>query len=249
VKIAIVAITDKGRQIAQSLRRGFYADEVSCFYPACGRLKNLTLEIFDRQRFEGIIFIMALGIVVRLIARYLKDKYRDPAIVAVDEAMHFAIAVLCGHEGGANDLAVRTANILGAEPVITMASQSKKDVLIGIGCRRGIKKEEVISGIRRTLAGKRISFKKVKYIATIDLKKDEPGLRKACMELGIPLRIIAKDLVKRFTGKYEKSLFVHRKIGLWGVCQPCALLAGRNTKLIFPRLKLKGLALAIAREC
>ncbi len=248
MKIAVIAITNKGRLIAQLLRRGFPEEEVSCFYPAQGQLKSLTRNIFDKRKFDGIIFVMALGIVVRMIAPQLKDKYRDPAIAVVDENANFAISALSGHEGGANDLAVRIANILGAEPVITTASESKKDVLIGVGCRRGIKKEEVVKGIRQALSAKRIPLNKVKNIATIDLKKDELGLRQACAELGIPLRIIARDLVKRFAGKYEKSPFVYRKIGLWGVCEPCALLAGRRTKLVLAKQKLDGFTLAIARE-
>ena len=247
-KIAIVAITKNGRKIAKLLKNDFRNEEVYCFIPSQGELKDLTATLFNKDKFDGIVFIMAMGIVIRMIAPYLKDKYRDPAVVAVDDSAHFAIAALSGHEGGANTLAVRVANILGAEPVITTASESKKDIIIGIGCRRGIQKDDVISGIKQVISQAGVALNKVKYIATIDLKKDEVGLGEACAVLGIPLRIISQDLIKRFNGKYQKSSFVKRKIGVWGVCEPCALLAGRKAKLILPKIKLRGITLAVAKE-
>ena len=248
MKIAIVAITRNGRKIARCLKRGFSKDEVYCFNPPQGKLKNLAGEIFDKDRFDGIVFIMALGIVVRIIARRLKDKYRDPAIVTVDEGAHFAISALSGHEGGANRLAVGVGNILGAQAVITTASESKKNILIGIGCRRGAKKNEIITAIRQVFKRMKLSLSKARYIATIDLKSDEAGLREASYELGVPLRIIAQDWVNKFKGRYQKSAFVKRKIGVWGVCEPCALLAGKRTKLILPKTILKGITVALARE-
>lgn len=247
-KIAIVAINRKGKEAANALARGFDAQEASCFYPSSGRLKDLTARIFDKERFEGIVFIMAAGIVVRMIAPYLKDKYRDPAIVAVDDERRFAISLLSGHEGKANDLAVRVANILGAEPVITTASESKKKIVIGLGCRKGAEKEEIITAIRYALKKIKSSVKEARYIASVDLKKDEIGLKDACSELGIPLRIVSSDLIRNFNGKYQKSEFVKEKVGLGGVSEPCALLTARCPKLILPKIKLGKVTVAAARE-
>lgn len=247
-KIAVVAINQKGKEAANALERGFDAYEVSCFYPFAGRLKGLTVRIFDKDKFEGIVFIMASGIVVRMIAPYLKDKYRDPAIVVVDDEKRFAVSLLSGHEGRANDLAVRVANILGAEPVITTASESKKKIVIGLGCGKRVEKEEIITAIRYALKKIKSSIKEVHYIASVDLKKDEIGLKKACIELGIPLRIISSDLIRNFNGKYQKSEFVNEKIGLGGVSEPCALLTARCPKLILPKIKLGKVTVAAARE-
>src|SRR3989338_7324822 len=120
--IAIVAITKKGRATALKIKPGFKGSRL--YLPVTsvkpGSLKNLTRQLF--ADFEGIIFCMALGIVARVIAPYIRNKYTDPAVVVVDDAAHFAISLLCGHEGGANKLAIRVANILGAEAVITTAS-------------------------------------------------------------------------------------------------------------------------------
>ncbi len=65
---------------------------------------------------------MATGIVVRAIAGVVKDKFTDPAVVVVDEKGKFAISLLSGHVGGANRLALKVASIIGAQPVITTAT-------------------------------------------------------------------------------------------------------------------------------
>jgi cobalt-precorrin 5A hydrolase len=77
------------------------------------------------ERFEAIVAVMALGIVVRLAAPLLSDKRRDPAVVVVDEAGRFAISALGGHEAGANALACAVAEVLGAQAVVTTASEAQ----------------------------------------------------------------------------------------------------------------------------
>ena len=68
------------------------------------------------------IFIMAAGIVVRVIADFIKSKDVDPAVLTVDEQGNFVISLLSGHLGGANEECSYLANVLGSLPVITTAS-------------------------------------------------------------------------------------------------------------------------------
>ena len=71
---------------------------------------------------DEIVLFLAVGAAVRLVAPLLEDKRRDPGIVCVDDAARFAVALAGGHGGGANALAVRVADSLGATPVVTTAS-------------------------------------------------------------------------------------------------------------------------------
>lgn len=71
---------------------------------------------------DGLVLVCATGIAVRLIAPLLSDKHRDPAVVCVDDGGRWAIALAGGHRG-ANDLATEVAALLGAEPIITTASE------------------------------------------------------------------------------------------------------------------------------
>ncbi len=71
---------------------------------------------------DGLIFIGACGIAVRSIAPYLRDKFSDPAVVVMDDAGRHVISLLSGHMGKANELTRRIADMMGAEPIITTAS-------------------------------------------------------------------------------------------------------------------------------
>lgn len=85
----------------------------------------ISLSEFVKKAFteeDGLIFIGAAGIAVRSIAPFLIGKDRDPAVVVVDELGNFAVSLLSGHLGGANELASEAAKVLGAQPVITTAT-------------------------------------------------------------------------------------------------------------------------------
>ncbi len=77
------------------------------------------------QSHDAIVAVMALGIVVRLAGPLARDKRRDPAVVVVDDAGRFAISVLGGHGVRANELAIRVGTVLGAQPVVTTASEAR----------------------------------------------------------------------------------------------------------------------------
>ncbi len=245
MKIAVIAITEEGNKMAQELAASFEESQVY-FLSESHALRKAVAEIFDQ--YEGLIFIMALGIVIRVIAPFIKSKHTDPAVVVVDENRRFAISALSGHEGGANRLASRVASILHAESVITTASETMKRLIVGVGCRKGTSQEEILEAIDQALQQCEGSREDIRCVATIDLKGDEPGLKGACVRLGLPLKIVPMDLIKSFDGPYQRSPFVKEKIGVEGVSEPCALLAGRRTRLIVPKLTQGRVCVAIARE-
>ncbi|CAB3391291.1 cobalt-precorrin 5A hydrolase [Kyrpidia spormannii] len=98
--------------------------------PFSGSVRELLQDGF--HRYEGWILFISLGAVVRMIAPVLRDKKTDPAVVVVDDAGRFAISVLSGHLGGANRLAERVAEVLGAEPVITTASDVGRTIAVDL---------------------------------------------------------------------------------------------------------------------
>jgi cobalt-precorrin 5A hydrolase/precorrin-3B C17-methyltransferase len=74
------------------------------------------------QTYDGFIFCLTTGAVVRLIAPLLKDKATDPAIVVLDEAGQFVISLCGGHQGGADLLTQQVSHCLSSQPVITGAA-------------------------------------------------------------------------------------------------------------------------------
>ena len=73
---------------------------------------------------DALVCFLATGATVRLLAPLLSDKHTDPGVVCVDEAGTHAIALLGGHAGGANALAYRIAEVLGARPVVSTATDA-----------------------------------------------------------------------------------------------------------------------------
>ncbi|MCZ0210346.1 precorrin-3B C(17)-methyltransferase [Streptomyces sp. UMAF16] len=73
---------------------------------------------------EQLVCFLATGAVVRLLAPLLTEKAADPGVVCVDEGGRFAVSLLGGHGGGANELAREVGALLGAEPVVTTATDA-----------------------------------------------------------------------------------------------------------------------------
>ncbi|WP_416983040.1 precorrin-3B C(17)-methyltransferase [Streptomyces sp. T028] len=73
---------------------------------------------------EQLVCFLATGAVVRLVAPLLGDKASDPGVVCVDEGGRFAVPLLGGHAGGANELALEVGELLGAQPVVTTATDA-----------------------------------------------------------------------------------------------------------------------------
>ncbi|MBU0499025.1 MAG: cobalamin biosynthesis protein [Gammaproteobacteria bacterium] len=82
--------------------------------------------------FDALVAVVSLGAVVRLIAPHLGSKESDPAVVVLDEAGRFVIPALSGHQGGANALAGFLAEVLGAIPVITTASDARQTLAVDL---------------------------------------------------------------------------------------------------------------------
>ena len=112
-QIAIIQISEAGKDIALTLQRQLRADIIS--RTDVGKQWN---------HYDAFVFIGAMGICVRTISPYIKDKHEDPAVVCVDSMGINAISVLSGHIGGANDLAREVAVLIGAREVITTQSDN-----------------------------------------------------------------------------------------------------------------------------
>jgi cobalt-precorrin 5A hydrolase/precorrin-3B C17-methyltransferase len=112
VKVLSISVTEAGRVLADRL-------PWEHVHGAAGD----TLRARWRD-VDGFVLMLAVGAAVRLVAPLLADKRTDPAVVCVDEASRFAVAVCGGHDGGANDLARTVAAHLGAQPVVTTATDA-----------------------------------------------------------------------------------------------------------------------------
>jgi len=210
------------------------------------RIADLTAALFPVCR--GLVYAAPCGVVVRAIAPLVQSKWKDPAVVVLDAGGRWAVSLLSGHEGGANDLAIRVANWTGAEPVVTTTTEALKSVIVGVGCRRGTPAERIVAAIRETLTDAGVALNDVRWIASADVKADETGLIDAARTLKIPIRFIAAEEIRGSSREFSHSDFVAEKVNLPAVAEPAALLAGKRTRLIHKKATFNGITISLARE-
>ena len=132
-KYNLICFTDAGKKLMLTLgeklndRNAFDAENVE-------NLSDFTSEVFN----EGnvLIYIGAVAIAVRAIAPFVKDKTTDPAVLAIDEQGNFVVPVLSGHIGGANEYARQIAELIGAIPVVTTATDIRGEFAVDVFAKK-----------------------------------------------------------------------------------------------------------------
>ncbi|MCX7883581.1 MAG: cobalt-precorrin 5A hydrolase [Caloramator sp.] len=322
MKIACITFTKEGLEIAQKVKKDigsnvdiYFKDDLK------ENLKDKIEKIF--YEYNCLIFISSAGIALRLIAPYIKHKSKDPAVVVVDDMGNFAISLLSGHIGGANEITKKIADILKCTPVITTASDVRgiesvdmfakkygffiesfedakkitsmmlegkrigiisemnlclkygnivkenadgyivitckesfnidksncilrpKILNVGIGCRRGKSKEEIINAIKSVFLEEDLSLKCIKFLCSIDIKKDEKGIIDACEYLKCDFKTFTKDEIEKVQDRFDKSDFVFEKVKVTSVAEPCAYLLG---EIIVKKRVFDGITIAVSKE-
>lgn len=368
-KIAIIALTRGGCQTA--LRLGGLLPEAEVYLKAGawpeaavsenGATAKTSAKTFNESlaelisriygQYDGFVMIMAAGIVFRTFAPYVVHKSQDPAVVVLDERARFAISLLSGHLGGANQLARRLAELCSAhfaEPcqaVITTATDVRqkpafdllaqqndcyianlaelkyisgalvngrqvalcsrlpvigadgaaelppdivpytdaaaanlpelvlishfsedgdwpphtlrlvpRHLVLGVGCKRGAAAAEMLAAAADFLAANRIEPHALCAVASVDLKRDEPGILALAEEYSLPfLTYPAAELQPLAEGMADenKSDFVLSVAGTPSVAQAAALLAaggGNAGRTLVAKTRYPGITFSLAEK-
>lgn len=265
---------------------------------------------------SDFLFVCAAGIAVRMIAHCVHDKYRDSAVLVMDERGQFVVPLLSGHVGGAVSIAGKISAGIGATPVITTAtdvrekfavdvfavrnglvitdrnqakeisaavlsgqkigvwiepgsdqkisftdmesidvklcesmdefrryeygiviSESRKgkelpeqgkvcclhllfrNLVVGIGCRKGTSCEVIKTGVRECLKESGLSEAQIRAVVSIDLKAQEPGLHAYCEEIRAQFITYSADRLMETGDVSSSSSFVEQVTGVDNVCE------------------------------
>ena len=156
MKVALICFSLTGQQTGERLYRGLEAAGMTAELDKKSKYLLDSIQVstsaWAGEKFsdsDALIFIGATGIAVRSIAPYVASKKSDPAVLVVDECGKFVISLLSGHLGGANELALKTAEILEAIPVVTTATDLHHRFAVDVFAK------EVSAAL---LAGKKVGF-------------------------------------------------------------------------------------------
>lgn len=349
MKLSIVSFTGRGVCLSQRIEKELDGFEVVLYtkYSGCPGTQEAegqtgpcfckeSIAVWAGKQMEeknALLFIGACGIAVRAIAPHLTDKLHDSPVLVMDEAGKYVIPLLSGHVGGANELAALLAERLGANPVITtatdlnqkfavdlfarrnnlsilnkagiarvstkvldgkpvtvsverghlckndrlpssfslipyppeepvdivIASEDRefaanillrpKEYIIGMGCKKGKEEEALRSLVHQTLGRLGISPWQIFALASIDLKKEEPGLKAFTSKERIPFLTYTARELGEVSGEFRESEFVKSSVGVANVCERAALLAcGKGGKIVCGKYAEDGMTIAIAKR-
>ena len=149
MNISVISFTLSGISLSQRLANAWSGEELELFtkctacvdentgHPA-QYVEDSISEWAGKQMQEKniLLFVGACGIAVRTIAPYLTDKMHDSPVLVMDEKGEYVIPILSGHLGGANEIAMEIAKVIGGEPVITTATDINHKFAVDLFAKR-----------------------------------------------------------------------------------------------------------------
>lgn len=160
MNITIISFTDQGRLLADRIKSSLPDKKIQCCHKPEQGVTRWAGEQFAAKK--AVVFIGACGIAVRAIAPFVKDKLSDCPVLVLDERGQYVIPILSGHVGGANELAELIAERIGANAVITTATdingQFAVDLFAGKNALTILNKEGIAGVSAKVLRGEKITF-------------------------------------------------------------------------------------------
>ena len=151
------------------------------------------------------------------------------------------------------DLSIHSSSQIPADEIHAECGGHKlvlteKPLVVGIGCRKGKESQFIEEALAKSLDDLKIPLSRINMLASAEIKKDEEGILELSQKLEIPLNFIEMDSLKTFkSDDISKSEFVYSKFGIYGVCEPSALIAaGTDSKIIYKKTAYDGVTVAVA---
>ncbi|MBS3737176.1 MAG: cobalamin biosynthesis protein, partial [Candidatus Bipolaricaulota bacterium] len=121
-------------------------------------------------------------------------------------------------------------------------------LVVGLGSKKGVSSREVEAAVSELIEDLGLREESIDRFATVDVKRDEPGIGDFVEETGRPLEIVDRDEIRQSGVEYEKSEFVKQRIGVGGVCEPAAILTAKNGKVIATKRAVGKVTVAAVEE-
>lgn len=124
----------------------------------------------------------------------------------------------------------------------------EREIVVGLGCRRGKECIYLYNALKSSINELNIDISRVNKLSSAEIKSDEKGMLDLSDKLNVPINFVDIEKLKLFESQdIQKSEFVKSKFGIYGVCEPSALItAGFDSKLIYKKTSYDGVTIAVA---
>jgi cobalt-precorrin 5A hydrolase len=125
-------------------------------------------------------------------------------------------------------------------------------LVVGLGCQRGCPVSTLRALLDQALQAHQIELHRIKALASIDLKRDEPALNELAEQLGLQLMYFSSEQLASYQPRLSHhSDIAFERTGCYGVAESAALalaeqLANGPATLLIPRQKYAQATLALA---
>lgn len=173
MEISVISFTKAGQKLSEKLKETLTEWEISLFTKRaeCAEkidevfFVEISISEWTKEQMEqrkALVFIGACGIAVRAVAPNIVSKLIDSPVLVMDEKGRYVIPILSGHVGGANELAGFIAKRLGAQEVITTATDINHKFAVDLFAKKNhlsiVNKEGIAKVSAKILAGEMIKM-------------------------------------------------------------------------------------------
>lgn len=123
-----------------------------------------------------------------------------------------------------------------------------KNKILGVGCRKGTSLDHIERTVKEVLEENKISLFSIRKMASIDLKKEEPGLAEFSQKWKLPFETFTSEQLRKVEGDFSSSTFVSKITGVDNVCERSAVLGSKGGVLMIKKQARDGVTIACAQE-
>ena len=222
------------------------------------KLSDPAVLVID-ERGQNIISLLSghVGRANELTVEIAKAIDANPVITtATDVAGKFSVDAISSRLGLVPEpkeaiKAINTAILRGEEVFVTAGDVRlnliPQNLIAGVGCKRGTSSLKIFAALQRACAMIHQPIERVKLLASVDVKKDEPGLTSLAEVMGLETKFFpAAELQKKIDEyKLDESRFVKRTVGVGNVCEAAALCCVDEARFALPKTPFKGVTVAL----
>lgn len=119
-----------------------------------------------------------------------------------------------------------------------------KNIVVGIGCRRGTEEALIYQHLCQHLAQYQIDLRAIKAIGSVVIKQNEVGLIALAKQLAVPFQIFSIEALQAYEHLFPMSDFVRKTIGIGSVSQPSAWIMSQGN-LVGETVKQEGITITL----